>query len=636
VREYEYFLTLLVAAAVTYLLTPLVRKLAIKIGAAPPARDRDVHAAPIPRMGGVAIYFGIAAGLLAANELVPFRDVIRGTGLVNGLLLAGGLIVIIGVIDDRWGISAIGKLAGQVAAAGVLVASGAQLSSFPLPQGHVFGLTQNEGVVLTILLVVATINAVNFIDGLDGLAAGIVCIAAISFFIYYYSLTKVANGPYALPIEAVPALASVVLAGACLGFLPHNFHPARIFMGDTGSMLLGLMLAYVPISAISTLDFQSLADRANRYAEILPLLLPAAVLVIPYTDMMRAVIRRTRAGLSPFAPDRQHLHHRMLDIGHSHRSSVLIMYAWAALFASLVVGLSIATAPLIVLAGTTLAAILVLVLLSIPRLRWWQRGRTSAGSHAAQPATAPAGGPAIASTGGQATASAANPTVASAGGLASAPVTSAAVAGPAVAGPAVAGRSGAGPSGAGPVTGPGVFAAPIPSDPRPDQLGAERPARPGPGEITVEDFGAAAPASPDDDVRASYRQPSLGRPLMPRGFTDHQSGFGVDPTSHPSDPGLGRAPYLDGLGLDRASSPSTSGVDRAPSPSTSGVDRAPSPSGPGVSRAPQPSGPSAGRAARPGGPGVGSTSQPSGPGISDPVDATTPIPVTRASGSIIP
>ncbi len=386
-REYEYFLTLLVTAAVTYLLTPLIRKTAIRVGAVPETRERDVHKVPIPRMGGIAMYFGVAAGLLAATEIVPFRNVIGGTGLVNGLLLAGGLIVVIGIIDDRWGISAIGKLAGQVAAAGVLVASGAQLSSFPLPKGNVFGLTQNEGVVLTILLVVLTINAVNFIDGLDGLAAGIVCIAAISFFIYYYSLTKVAAGPYALPAEAVPALASVVLAGACIGFLPHNFHPARIFMGDTGAMLLGLLLAYVPISAISTLDFPSLADRANRYAEILPLLLPAAVMVIPYTDMLRAVVRRTRAGLSPFAADNKHLHHRMLEIGHSHRSSVLILYAWAALFAGAVVGLSIATAPLIELAGTTLAAVLVLVLLSIPRLRWWERGKTdTAGAAVAAPA----------------------------------------------------------------------------------------------------------------------------------------------------------------------------------------------------------------------------------------------------------
>jgi len=199
-----------------------------------------------------------------------------------------------------------------------------------------------------------------------------VCIAAISFFIYYYSLTRVVG----LSAEAVPALASIVLAGACLGFLPHNFHPARIFMGDTGSMLLGLLLAYVPIWAINSLDFTSLNNKANRYAEILPLLLPAAVLVIPYVDMLRAVIRRTKAGMSPFAADRKHLHHiMMLEIGHSHRSSVLILYAWAALFSGTVVGLSIVTVHLAVLIWTTLAAVLALAVLSIPRLRWWERSR---------------------------------------------------------------------------------------------------------------------------------------------------------------------------------------------------------------------------------------------------------------------
>jgi UDP-GlcNAc:undecaprenyl-phosphate/decaprenyl-phosphate GlcNAc-1-phosphate transferase len=401
VREYEYFLTLLVTASVTYVLTPLVRKFAIRIGAVVEARDRDVHEGAIPRIGGLAMYIGVAAGLLAASQIASFRSVMSGTGLVNGLLLAGGLIVVIGVIDDRWGISAIAKLAGQVAAAGVLVASGAQLSSFPLPKGGVLTLTQNEGVVLTVLVVVATINAVNFIDGLDGLAAGIVCLAAISFFIYYYSLTQVRGLPYALPAEAVPALAAVLLAGACIGFLPHNFYPARIFMGDTGSMLLGLLLAYVPISAISTLDFPSLASRANRFAEILPLLLPAGVMVIPYTDMLRAVIRRVRAGASPFAADNKHLHHRMLEIGHSHRSSVLILYAWAALFAAVVVALSIVTAPLIVFAGTTLAAVLVLVVLSLPRLRWWERRGAAAAESSPPPATpqavaAPTGSPAFA------------------------------------------------------------------------------------------------------------------------------------------------------------------------------------------------------------------------------------------------
>ncbi len=367
----EYGLTLLVAAAVTYLLTPLVRRAAIKFRAVIPARDRDVHAGPIPRMGGVAMYAGVAAGLLVASRLVPMRDAFHGTGLVVGLLGAGGLIVLIGIIDDRWGVSAIAKLVGQVAAAAIVYASGARLMSFPEPRNSLFALTPNESVVLTILVIVATINAVNFIDGLDGLAAGIVCIAAMSFFVYYYWLAKVVG----LSAEAVPALASIVLAGACMGFLPHNFYPARIFMGDTGSMLLGLMLAYVPIWAINSLDFTSLNYKANRFAEILPLLLPAAVLVIPYVDMLRAVVRRTRAGLSPFAADRKHLHHTMLEIGHSHRSSVLILYAWAALFAGTVVGLSILKVNLVVLVWTTLAAVLALVLLSIPKLRWWQRNR---------------------------------------------------------------------------------------------------------------------------------------------------------------------------------------------------------------------------------------------------------------------
>ncbi|HEX5189052.1 MAG TPA: MraY family glycosyltransferase [Streptosporangiaceae bacterium] len=367
----EYVLTLLVVVAVTYLLTPLVRLAAIRFRAVIPIRDRDVHATPIPRMGGVAMYLGVAAGLFVGSNLVPLRNSFHGTGLVVGLLGAGGLIVAVGIVDDRWGIGALGKLAGQIGAAAILFASGARLTYFPEPHNGLFSLTQNESVVLTILVVVATINAVNFIDGLDGLAAGIVCIAAISFFIYYYSLTRVVG----LSAEAVPALASIVLAGACLGFLPHNFYPAKIIMGDTGSMLLGLLLAYVPIWAINSLDFTSLNNKANRYAEILPLLLPAAVLVIPYVDMLRAVIRRTRAGMSPFAADRKHLHHTMLEIGHSHRQSVLILYAWAALFAGTVVGLSIVTVHLAVLIWITLAAIGALALLSIPKLRWWERTR---------------------------------------------------------------------------------------------------------------------------------------------------------------------------------------------------------------------------------------------------------------------
>jgi UDP-GlcNAc:undecaprenyl-phosphate/decaprenyl-phosphate GlcNAc-1-phosphate transferase len=371
----EYALTILVTAAVTYLLTPLVRRVAIAAGAMHAARDRDVHIVPIPRLGGLAMYAGVAAGVMVASQVTPLRTLFQGSPrMAPGLLLAGGLIALVGAVDDRWGVSPIIKLAGQVGAGGILVWSGAQLSWLPEPNGGTLGLTANQSTVLTILVVVATINAVNFIDGLDGLAAGIVCIAAIAFFVYSYRLTQVVQ-PTVSDLGD-PALVSALLVGACLGFLPHNFYPARIFMGDTGSMLLGLLLAYVPISSIASVDYTSLPPGAiNRFPEILPLLLPAAILVIPYADLLLAVVRRTRAGQSPLTPDRKHLHHRLLDIGHSHRSSVLIMYLWATLFSAVVVWLSIAKTPLFALAVITVAAVLMLLLMSMPRLRWWERGR---------------------------------------------------------------------------------------------------------------------------------------------------------------------------------------------------------------------------------------------------------------------
>jgi UDP-GlcNAc:undecaprenyl-phosphate GlcNAc-1-phosphate transferase len=378
----EYVLTLLAAAAVTYLVTPLVRRFAIAIGAEHAARDRDVHVVPTPLLGGVAMYAGLAAGLVVASQLPALNSVFAETNMTKGLLMAGGLLVVMGFVDDRWGMGAISKLAGQVAAGVILVWSGAEVTWLPEPGGAVLGLTSDEQIALTILVVVVTINAVNFVDGLDGLAAGIVGIGAAAFFIYYYTLTH----RLGLPDQTGPALASAVLAGVCLGFLPHNFHPARIFMGDTGAMLLGLLLAYAPIASLASLDPGSLTDSrayaygtVNRFGAILPLLLPAAILLIPYADLLMAVFRRTRAGLSPFAPDRKHLHHRMLDIGHSHRTSVLIMYLWATLFAGSVVWLSIVRTPLFVLAIVTVAAMLALLLVSMPRLRPWTRQPAGAG-----------------------------------------------------------------------------------------------------------------------------------------------------------------------------------------------------------------------------------------------------------------
>jgi UDP-GlcNAc:undecaprenyl-phosphate/decaprenyl-phosphate GlcNAc-1-phosphate transferase len=383
----EYALVLLVTAGVTYLLTPLVRRVAMATRAVHEPRARDTHTKPTPLLGGLAMYGGLVAGLLVASRLSFVQDPFRTAGSRSeaGLLLAGGLVVVIGFADDRWGLSAISKLAGQVAAAGILVWSGQALPWLPLPNGGVFSLEPDLSVTLTILLVVVTINAINFIDGLDGLAAGIVAVAALSFLAYSYTLITTIHSTS----QSLPAVASALLAGMCLGFLPHNFYPARIFMGDIGAMLLGLLLAYGPISSTDSLDPALLTNYGqnhtlDRFPTFLPLLVPAAIFIIPYADLMFAVIRRTRAGKPIMAADRQHLHHRLLNIGHSYRQSVLIMYLWAALFSVAVVSLSIVRTPSVVFFAATLVAVLALLPATMPRLRPWP----SAARHKPGPAVA--------------------------------------------------------------------------------------------------------------------------------------------------------------------------------------------------------------------------------------------------------
>jgi UDP-GlcNAc:undecaprenyl-phosphate/decaprenyl-phosphate GlcNAc-1-phosphate transferase len=370
----EYLLVLLVTAAVTFLLTPLVRRVAVATRAIHAPRARDTHTEPTPLLGGLAMYGGLVAGLIVASRLTSLQDPFQAAGskTAAGLLLAGAFVVVVGFIDDRWGLSAISKLAGQVAAAGILVWSGQSLPWLPMPSGGVFSLEPDLSLTLTILLVVITINAINFIDGLDGLAAGIVAVAALSFLVYSYALIKTIGNSS----QSLPAVSSALLAGMCLGFLPHNFYPARIFMGDAGAMLLGLMLAYGPISSTASLDPALLTNYSDhpvdRFPTFLPLLVPAAIFVIPYADLMFAVIRRTRAGKPLMAADRQHLHHRVLNIGHSYRQSVLIMYLWAALFSVTVVSLSVVRTRLVVFVVATAVAVLTLLPVTMPRLRPWR------------------------------------------------------------------------------------------------------------------------------------------------------------------------------------------------------------------------------------------------------------------------
>jgi UDP-GlcNAc:undecaprenyl-phosphate GlcNAc-1-phosphate transferase len=331
----EYLTVFLVAAVVTYLLGVVAREVALRTGAVARVRDRDVHAVPIPYFGGVAMLGGLGAAYLVAHQL-PFlslssRQVFHDSAVVLG---GGAMICVLGVLDDLFELDALTKLGGQVLAAGFLVINQVQYFSFQIPGRAQFSLDPAQAALLSVLVVVATVNAVNFVDGLDGLAAGVVGIGAVAFFVFAYKLAD-ANDE-TLAISA--ALLCAALGGVCVGFLPHNFFPARIFMGDSGSMLIGLMLsgsALTLTGQFASVDLTQGAggSQASLLPTLLPIVLPIAILVVPFADLVLAVIRRTRAGRSPFSPDKQHLHHRLLEIGHSHRRAVLIMWLWAALIA---------------------------------------------------------------------------------------------------------------------------------------------------------------------------------------------------------------------------------------------------------------------------------------------------------------
>lgn len=328
--SFEYLLVAAVAAAGCFLATPIARGLAVRWGAIARPRDRDVHAVAIPRMGGVAILVGFGLALFTASRLPTLKDAFVQVADMPWIMAAAAFICVIGAIDDKYELDSLTKLAGQVAASGIMVTlGGVQLTEVYVPwvfHGTV-ELGQDLGIPITILLTVLTINAINFIDGLDGLAAGVVAIGALSFFAYSYHLGQGNE----LNIAAPPTLLAALLAGACLGFLPHNFFPARIFMGDSGSMLVGLMMSAAVTTATTNADPQSLNGVLGTLPLTLPLLIPLAVLAIPFVDLLLAVIRRIGSGHSPFAPDKRHLHHRLLALGHTHRRAVLLLYFWAAL-----------------------------------------------------------------------------------------------------------------------------------------------------------------------------------------------------------------------------------------------------------------------------------------------------------------
>lgn len=365
----EYLLVIVVALAVTYAATPLVRRLAIRIGAITPVRDRDVHDTPIPRLGGLALLIGFLAAVAIGSRLPKLHCIVSGeagdvTGLdacggpgggveIRGIVIGAVIIAAIGAIDDVRELDWLTKLSGQILAAGAMAYSGVQLLSLPI-----LGVTVLPApllMALTVGIVLVTTNAVNFIDGLDGLAAGIIAIAALAFFIYVYGLSKSYNPPN---VFSTATFVTAATLGCCLGFLPHNFHPARLFMGDAGALLLGLLMASATITFIGNVDPAGNIDPHNaqvagnqQLAMYLPIALPLAVMIIPLLDMTLAVIRRTRRGQNPWSPDAQHLQHQMLRIGHTHTGAVLVLYAWAAVVAFGAVFLAYHDDPLIPLAS---------------------------------------------------------------------------------------------------------------------------------------------------------------------------------------------------------------------------------------------------------------------------------------------
>ena len=359
---------LLIAVAsllVTVLATPVVKRIAHAVGAVKVPGDRHIHSTPTPELGGLAMLGGLMGAYALANGLGTFDELFRTTSEPEAILLAALVIVYVGLIDDTRGLTPAAKLAGQILAAGTLVLFGVTLRFVYIPfgGGNIVSLSPDAAALLTIVLVVAMINAVNLVAGLDGLAAGIVAIAAIALFAYSEL------GP--VPVASATSAAGLVLAavtGACMGFLFYNFNPASIFMGDTGAMLLGLLMGAAGVSAIGNTVAPTSTD---FFAVSVPALIPALVLAVPFIDTVLAIVRRVSSGQSIAAADKKHLHHRLLELGHSQRRAVLVLYSCSALLAAAVVGPSLGDPTLVLSVTGGLFILLVLALL----VQGWRTNR---------------------------------------------------------------------------------------------------------------------------------------------------------------------------------------------------------------------------------------------------------------------
>ncbi|CAM2851121.1 MraY family glycosyltransferase [Corynebacterium jeikeium] len=368
----ELVLVLLIACTVTYLVTGVVRSVILRYGRMAAPRERDVHQVPMPRLGGVAMFTGLVVAVVVANQLPALtRGFPPVTPDMTAVLMAAFVIVVVGVVDDLYDISWVLKLGGQIVGAVVMSLMGLSWYLFYLPfgDGTTLILDQVQSTILTALLTVTIVNAMNFVDGLDGLAAGLGAIAAGTILIYSLTILHDQSGTVA---AYPPAIISAALVGICMGFLPHNFSPARIFMGDSGAMLIGLLLSAACTSASGRIN-AALYGPADMAALLSPMIVVLAALSIPLLDLVMAVVRRVSQGKSPFSPDKKHLHHRLLRIGHSQKRVVLVLYTWVGVVAFGAVGLTVL--PLSVMAISF--SLLVIVAMTATVVPLWRENRKS-------------------------------------------------------------------------------------------------------------------------------------------------------------------------------------------------------------------------------------------------------------------
>jgi UDP-GlcNAc:undecaprenyl-phosphate GlcNAc-1-phosphate transferase len=364
-----YAIICAVALGTTLLFTPIVRMLVVRFGAVvQPSDARHVHTQPLATLGGAAMFIGFLVAFAVASQMSQFEEMFRDNSEPFGLLLGAGVMFLVGALDDLIEVSPPAKLAGQVLAAGLLAMFGITMFFFRMPfnlfHTDVVVLSTDVAALVTVLWVVLMTNAINLIDGIDGLAAGIVAIAGGALFLFADQLFDA----HYLDGSNIAPLVAIIVVGICLGFLPYNWNPARIMMGDAGALFLGLLLA------VCTITIGGRTDRefsGNTYFFFAPLVIPILILGVPILDTVFSFVRRVWKRQRWHDADAGHLHHRLMRLGHGPRRTVVILWAWTALLSG------IALAPIYTNEGNRLVPF-VIAAAALLLFAWFRPGVRSA------------------------------------------------------------------------------------------------------------------------------------------------------------------------------------------------------------------------------------------------------------------